>query len=290
MTVFDDIGFVITLTGMLAAGSIALLGTFLVVRGQAMLTDAISHGIVLGIAVTFLLSGQASGPLQLLGAGLTGFLTVGVTGALAASGKLKRDAATALVFPAFFALGILLLSLFARDAHVDAHTVLLGEIGFVWLDTVPVFGVPVPRATLTLAVVFAINLAFVTLLRKQLTAAAFDPVLATIQGLRPRLSTALLLGLTSVTAVAALDAVGVVMFVAFAIVPAVTGRLLSGRLPGMLGIAVAVAVAAAMGGYPLAVSLDVSIGGTMASLTGVFLAAAVALTVWRARKLAAAGT
>ncbi len=290
MTVFDDIGFVITLTGMLAAGSIALLGTFLVVRGQAMLTDAISHGIVLGIAVTFLLSGQASGPLQLLGAGLTGFLTVGVTGALAASGKLKRDAATALVFPAFFALGILLLSLFARDAHVDAHTVLLGEIGFVWLDTVPVFGVPVPRATLTLAVVFAINLAFVTLLRKQLTAAAFDPVLATIQGLRPRLSTALLLGLTSVTAVAALDAVGVVMFVAFAIVPAVTGRLLSGRLPGMLGVAVAVAVAAAMGGYPLAVSLDVSIGGTMASLTGVFLAAAVALTVWRARKLAAAGT
>lgn len=281
MNPFDDIGFAVVVTGMLAAGSIALLGTFLVVRGQAMLTDAIGHGIVLGIAVTYLLSGQTSGPLQLLGAGLTGFLTVSVTGALAASNKVKRDAATALVFPAFFALGILLLSLFARDAHVDAHTVLLGEIGFVWLDTVNVLGWAVPRATLTLAAVFAVNLAFVTLFRKQLVAAAFDPVLATIQGLRPRLSTALLLGLTSVTAVAALDAVGVVLFVAFAIVPAVTGRLLSSRLPGMLAIAVVTAMAAAVAGYPLAVWADVSIGGSMAALTGVPLGAALVLAAGR---------
>lgn len=288
MDVTGGIGFAIVLTGVLAAGAIALLGSVLVVRGQAMLTDAISHGIVLGIAVTYLLTGHASGPLQLLGAGLAGFLTVGVTGALASSRKLKRDAATALVFPAFFALGILLISLFARNAHVDAHTVLLGEIGFVWLDTVEVLGLVLPRAAATLAVVFAINLAFVTLLRKQLVAAAFDPVLATIQGLRPRLTTALLLALTSVTAVAALDAVGVVLFVAFAIVPAVTGRLLSGSFGTMLTISVVLAMACAVAGYPLAVWADVSIGGSMAALTGVPLLVALAVLAWRGRRSAGA--
>ncbi len=284
MELTGGIGFAIVLTGVLAAGATALLGSVLVVRGQAMLTDAISHGIVLGIAVTFLLTGQVSGPLQLLGAGLAGFLTVIVTGALAASGKLKRDAATALVFPAFFALGILLISLFARNAHVDAHTVLLGEIGFVWLDTVNLLGLTLPRTAVTLAVVFALNLAFVTLFRKQLEAAAFDPVLATLQDLKPRLTTALLLALTSVTAVAALDAVGVVLFVAFAIVPAVTARLVSGSFGAMLLTSVLVAMACAVLGYPLAVWADVSIGGSMAALTGVPLLLALIPLVWRRRR------
>lgn len=282
-----SVAFAIVLTGVLAASATALLGTVLVVRGQAMLTDAISHGIVLGIAVTYLLTGHVSGPVQLLGAGLAGFLTVIITEALTKSRKVKRDAATALVFPAFFATGILLLSLFARDAHVDAHTVLLGEIGFVWLDTVSVFGAVLPRAAVTLAVVFALNLAFVTLLRKQIVAAAFDAELATTQGLRPRLTTAMLLALTSLTAIAALDAVGVVLFVSFAIVPAITGRLLSSTFGGMLWSAVAVASAAAIGGYPLAAWADVSIGGTMAALTAVPLALALAATAWRRRSRAA---
>ena len=108
---FDDVAFTILLTGVLTAASAALLGTFLVVRGQAMLSDAISHGVVFGVAVTFLLSGVAAGPLQLLGAGAAGLLTVLLTEWLAASGKVKRDAATGLVFPALFAAGILLLNL-----------------------------------------------------------------------------------------------------------------------------------------------------------------------------------
>lgn len=284
MDVTGGIGFAIVLTGVLAAGATALLGSVLVVRGQAMLTDAISHGIVLGIAVTFLLTGHVSGPLQLLGAGLAGFLTVAVTGALASSRKLKRDAATALVFPAFFALGILLISLFARNAHVDAHTVLLGEIGFVWLDTVTLLGLTLPRTAVTLAAVFAVNLAFVTLFRKQIEAAAFDPVLATLQDLKPRLTTALLLALTSITAVAALDAVGVVLFVAFAIVPAVTGRLLSGSFGTLLTVSVVLAMGCAVLGYPLAAWADVSIGGSMAALTGVPLLAALGALAWRRRR------
>lgn len=263
----DNIAFTILATGVLAAASAALLGTFLVVRGQAMLSDAVSHGVVFGIAVTFLLTGAINGPVQLLGAAAAGLLTVLITEWLASSGRVKRDAATGLVFPALFAAGVLLLSLFARDVHVDTHTVLLGEIGFVWLDRVSLFGLQVPRALAVLGAVLVLNVAFVVSFFKELTAAAFDPVMARLQGLRPRSVTAGLLTLTSLTAVAALDAVGVVLFVAFAITPAVAGRLAAGRLPTVLAVALLVAVGAALLGYPTAVAVDVSIGGMMALLT-----------------------
>ncbi|MFA5551681.1 MAG: metal ABC transporter permease, partial [Trueperaceae bacterium] len=86
----DSPSFAILATGVLTGASAALLGTFLVVRGQAMLTDAISHGVVFGVAVTFLLTGSATGPLQLLGAAGAGLLTVALTEWLARSGKVKR--------------------------------------------------------------------------------------------------------------------------------------------------------------------------------------------------------
>lgn len=274
----DSPSFAILATGVLTGASAALLGTFLVVRGQAMLTDAISHGVVFGVAVTFLLTGNATGPLQLLGAAGAGLLTVALTEWLARSGKFKRDAATGLVFPALFAAGILLLGLFARDAHVDVHTVLLGEIGFVWLDRVQVFGLFVPRSLAVVFVAFVLNALYVAAFYKELTAAAFDPVLAELQGLRPRLATGGLLALTSFTAVAALDAVGVVLFVAFAITPAVVGRLASRRLPAMLAVALVVAAASALLGYPLAVITDLSIGGIMALLTAAPLIVLLPLT------------
>lgn len=263
----SDYNFAIIATGVLTAASTALLGTFLVVRGQAMLSDAISHGLVFGIAVTFLVSGAVSGPWQLLGATLAGLLTVLLTEALSGSGRVRRDAATGLVFPALFAVGVLLLGLFARDVHVDAHTVLLGEIGFVWLDMLTVLGLQVPRALAVLVPVFLLDLAFVCLFYKELVAASFDRELAQLQGLRPRLVTLMLLTLTSLTAVAALDAVGVVMFVTFAITPGVVGRLAAGRLPGVMAVALAVGVGAALAGYPLALAADLSIGGMMALLT-----------------------
>lgn len=265
----DNVTFAIVATGLLTAASAALLGTFLVVRGQAMLSDAVSHGVVLGIAVTFLLTGAVSGPVQLLGAAAAGLVTVLLTEALAASGRVRRDAATGLVFPALFAAGVLLLSLYARDVHVDSHTVLLGEIGFVWLDRITVLGFQVPRALAVLSAVLLLNVAYVTAFYKELTAAAFDPVMARLQGLRPRLVTGGLLALTSITAVAALDAVGVVLFVAFAITPAVAGRLSASRLPAVLAVALLVGVGSALLGYPLATLADVSIGGVMALLTAV---------------------
>ena len=272
---FDSIPAMIVLTGMLVGASGALLGCFLVLRGNSMLTDAISHSIVFGIIVVWLLTRQVSGPVQVIGAALTGVLTVALTELLARSKLVRMDAAIGLVFPALFAAGVLLISLYARDVHIHVESVLLGEIGFVWLTTIPLFGQRVPVAVATLGIVLAINLAFVLAFWKELKLSSFDPGLAAALGFVPGVLHYALLGLTSVTAVAAFDAVGAVLFIAFVIVPPATAYLLTRRLWMMVVLSVSLAMAACLAGYGLAVVWDVSIGGMMASMTGVWFALAL---------------
>lgn len=272
---FGSIPAMILLTGVLVGASAALLGSFLVLRGNAMLTDAISHSIVLGIIVVWLLTRQSSGPVQVLGAALTGVLTVVLSELLARSRLVKMDAAIGLVFPALFATGVILISLHARDVHIDVDTVLLGEIGFVWLDTVTILGVQVPVAVSTLVVVLAVNLAFILALWKELKLATFDPGLAAALGFLPGVLHYAMLTLTSVTAVAAFDAVGAILFITFVIVPPATAYLITRQLWLMVTLAVALSVAACVTGYFLAVRWNVSIGGMMASMTGVWFTLAL---------------
>jgi manganese/zinc/iron transport system permease protein len=169
---------------------------------------------------------------------------------------------------------VLLLNLYARDVHIDAHAVLLGEIGFVWLDTIAVAGWQVPNALVWMGLVTAVNAGFVALFWKELKLATFDPVLAQAFGLRPRLLFYVLLFLLSGTAVAAFDAVGAILFVAFVIVPPAAAYLLTDRLSRMVLLGVAVSAVSTVSGYGLAVEWDVSIGGMMALMTGVCLTAA----------------
>lgn len=268
---FDDPGAMILATGILVGAAAALIGPFLILRRAAMLTDAISHSIVLGIVLVWLVSGAIKGPLQILGAVLTGLVTVALVEALARSGRVKDDAAIGLVFPALFAGGVLLLNLYAGDIHLDIHSVLLGEIGFVWLDTVAVAGFTVPQAVVTMAVVTLVNGLFVLALWKELKIATFDPALAQALGLAPRAVGWGLLALTSGTAVAAFDAVGAVMFIAFVIVPPAAAYLLTDRLGTMVTLGLGISVGASLSGYALALAWDVSIGGMMAAMTGVAL-------------------
>lgn len=266
----------IMLTGALVGVSGSLVGTFLVLRRNAMLVDAISHTIVFGIVVVWLLTRVTSGPIQMIGAALTGLLTVVLTEMLAATGRVRMDAAIGLVFPALFAAGVVLINLYAREVHLDTHTVLLGEIGFVWLETINVAGVDVPQAVVWMAAITLVNAAFVVLLFKELKIATFDPALAAALGLAPTVLFYALLTLTSATAVAAFDAVGAVLFIAFVIVPPAAAYLLTDRLIPILLLAAAIGIASSLSGYGIAVALDVSIGGTMATMTGVFFGLAFA--------------
>ena len=270
-SLLSNIPFTIIATGALVGVAASLLGTFLVLRKNSMLADAISHSIVFGIVVVWLITNQQSGPVQIIGAALTGVLTVFLTEALASSRRVKYDAAIGLVFPVLFSIGVLLLNLYARDVHIDQHTVLLGEIGFVWLDTVDVGGVEVPNALLWMFVMTVVNLAFVSLFYKELKLATFDAALAKALGFAPVALFYALLSLTSATAVAAFDAVGAVLFITFVIVPPAAAYLLTDRLWKMMLYGSLISILSSVTGYYIAVPLDVSIGGMMAVMTGVFL-------------------
>jgi manganese/zinc/iron transport system permease protein len=268
----------IALTGGLLALSGALVGTFLVLRGQSLATDAIAHAIVLGIVVVWLLTGLRAGPVAVAGAAGAGLAAVLGAQALTRSGLMRGDAAVGLVFSSMFALGVLLISAFARNIHLDVDTVLLGEIGLVWLDMRSLGGVELPLAVWTLAAVGALNAAFVALFWKELKLASFDPGLAQSLGFNPAWLERALLALTALTAVAAFEAVGVVLFLAFVIVPALAASLLARSLAGVLALAVGFGLLAVGVGLRAGFALDVNLGGAMALATGLGLAGALVLS------------
>ncbi len=131
-----------TLVGCLIAICGALLGTFLLLRGMSLTSDAISHTVLLGIVVAFLImtdvfgvAGDTSSPWLILGASLAGVGTVLLTEMLYRSGLVKQDAALGLAFPLLFAIAVILVSRYVDDVHLDEDAVLVGEIGLAWANT-----------------------------------------------------------------------------------------------------------------------------------------------------------
>lgn len=271
---FDNSAFVIIAVGALVGMACSLLGVFLVLRRTAMLADAISHSVLLGIVLMFFITHDRTSPFMLVGAALAGLLTVWLTEILRNSKLVKEDAAIGLVFPALFALAVLLINLFARNVHIDVHAVMLGEIVLAPFDTTLLGGVHVPRSLMVMTVLTLINGLFVVVLTKELKLTTFDSALAAALGFSPAIIHYGLLALTSVTAVGAFDAVGAILVIAFIIVPPAAAYLLTDHLGRMIGLSLIIAVASSVAGYYSARALNVSISGMMASWTGVFFALA----------------
>lgn len=265
----------IQLIAALTAAACAIPGTFLVLRRMALISDAISHSVVLGIALGFLLVQSLNSPLLILGAALVGLLTALLVELLYRTGLVRQDAAIGLVFTVLFSVGVILISLYARGVHLDVHAVLLGELAFAPLNRLVVAGREIgPEALYVSATLLAINTVFAALLYKEQRLAAFDPVLATLLGFSPAVIHYGLMGVTALTAVGAFEVVGAVLAVALFIVPAATAYLLADDLAEMLLLSVALGVAAALGGYWLASFLDTSIAGSMATVAGLLFALA----------------
>lgn len=268
----------IALTGALVAIAGAMVGTFLVLRGQALATDAVAHAIVLGIVLVWLTTGVTAGPVAVLGAAGAGLAAVLGAQALARAGFMRGDAALGLMFSGMFALGVLLISALGRNIHLDVDTVLLGEIGLVWLDTRRIGPVELPLAAWTLGAVTLANAGLAALVWKEMKLAAFDPDFAAALGFRPRLLERGLLAMTALTAVAAFEAVGVVLFLAFVVVPALAGSLLARSLGGVLAWALGFGLLAVAVGLQQGFAHDVNLGGAMALGTGLGLVAALILS------------
>ncbi|WP_044481912.1 metal ABC transporter permease [Paenibacillus antibioticophila] len=261
--------FWIILTGSLVAATCGVLGCFLVLRKMAMVGDAISHSVLPGIAIAFLISGSRDSVLMLAGAAVLGLITVFLIQMLQQSG-LQSDASIGIVFTALFAIGVILISLNASHIDLDLDCVLFGEIAYVPWDTWILNGYDMgPAAVWMLGGTLLLVLALIGLFYKQFKLCAFDPALAAAVGIPVVLFHYLLMGMVSVATVASFESVGAILVVGMLIVPASTAYLLTDRLSRMLLYSVLIGILSSAGGYYLAKWLDASIAGAMISVAGI---------------------
>jgi manganese/zinc/iron transport system permease protein len=265
----------VLLTAIFAASSCALVGTFLILRRMAMMSDAISHAILPGLVLAYFLANGPNLLAGVLGASLAGITTVVLVEALERSKRVKTDAAIGIVFPALFALGTFLVSRFFANVHLDTDAVLFGEIAFAPFDRLVIAGRDLgSQPLIVLAALTVLNLFLVIAFYKELKIATFDSGLAAALGFSPVIIHYGLMTAVSMTTVGAFAAVGAILVVALMIVPAATAYLLTDRLEMMIVLSVAAGIASAVAGYYAAVALDVSISGMMAVSAGVIFAAA----------------
>jgi manganese/zinc/iron transport system permease protein len=260
-----SLNFWVILVGILASVGCSLVGCFLVLRRMSLLGDAISHAVLPGIAIGFLVGGSVSGPGIFIGALVTGLLTAYLTQTLSQAVKVTEDASLGVVFTSLFALGVILLS---QQVDLDQDCVLYGEIQYTPIQLTTILGFSIPIPVLQLSSMLLIIIIVITSLWKEWKLASFDPELATALGFRANLLHYLLMALTAGITVAAFRSVGSILVVAMLIVPAATAQLLTHRLSSMLLIASVLGSLASVSGYALAVRWDVSVSGMMAVATG----------------------
>ena len=241
---------------LLVAVPMGLISSFLVLRGWSLMGDAISHAVLPGVVLAY-----AAGLPLAAGAFAAGMGCALATGYLKEHSRVKEDTVMGVVFSGMFGLGIVLFSFVETELHLD-H-ILFGDIlGLTWPDVGET------------ALIAAIVLAFVGLLRRDLLVCAFDATHARAIGLPVRFYHYGLLAVLSLAIVGALKSVGIILAVAMLIAPGAIAFLLTRRFEAMLAAAVAVAAACSFLGVYLSFFIDSAPAPTIVVLmTLVFVAA-----------------
>ena len=281
--------FWIVLMGFLITAACGMIGNYLILRRMALVGDAISHSVLPGLAIAFLLSQSLNTLPMFIGALGAGIVTTVIIELIHKKTRVKQDSAIGITFSTLFAIGVILISLGQTDAvHLDAECVLYGEIAFVPLDLVKTELGPVglsvvknipglnsemflngnlltiaPPPVIRMAVVTGITLLLIVVFYKELLVTSFDSGLSSSLGINSTVVHYALMGMLSVIIVSAFEAVGAILVIAMLILPGATASLLSHRLPPMFGITVIDALLSAVGGIHLATWLNCSPAGAM---------------------------
>jgi manganese/zinc/iron transport system permease protein len=263
--------FWIILTGSLVAACCSLLGCYLILRRMAMVGDAISHAVLPGIVIAFLLTGSRESVPMLIGAGLLGVLTTFLIEFFHRYARVQSDAAIGVTFTWLFAIGIILISVFAGQVDLDQDCVLYGEIAYVPLDLwIMEGGLSLgPRTVWMIGSVTILILLFIIFGYKELFLTAFDPAYAAAIGVSTSLWYYLLMTAVSLTTVASFESVGAILVVALLVAPPATAYLLTDNFKMMLLLSVLLGILSSFAGYYLAVWIDGSIAGAIATVTGI---------------------
>lgn len=258
----------ILLIGTIVAVACSLLGVFLVLKKMAMMSDAITHTILLGIVLVFFMTENLNSPWLIVGASLMGVISVYLIESLERTKLLSEEASIGVVFPFIFSIAILLITHYAGSVHLDTDSVLLGELSFAPFDRTMFLGLSIPSSLLSMGFILIINILFILIFYKELKLSSFDPLLASVLGFSPVLIHYALMTLISVTAVGAFNVVGSILVISFMVGPPITASLLTHDLKKLLGLSTLFAIINSLVGFLFAFGMDVSISGSMAVATG----------------------
>lgn len=236
---------VAVLTGIISG----VIGTLIMLRGLSMLGDAISHSVVPGVAMAYIL-----GFNFFYGAVITGLLSALGIGYIQQKTRVKQDAAIAIILSAFFALGIILISTAA--SAIDLTKILFGNILAVKTEDMWIS-----------LVVGVIVLAVVALLYKEFIVSSFDPDTAEVYGFRTKALQYLMLGLLTLVTVASMQTVGVVLVIALLITPAATAYLLAKRVSQIMLLAATIGALSSLIGLVLSFALNYPSGPVIVLVT-----------------------
>jgi manganese/iron transport system permease protein len=240
----------------LVGGVCGFLSSFVTLKGWSLMGDALSHAVVPGVSLAYIL-----GLPFAFGAFVAGLLAAATMAFIRARSRIREDATIGIVFTTYFAAGLLLISLF--PARVDLKTIILGNI----------LGISDPDI-LQVIVISIVTLVVIGLKWRDLMLYCFDPNQARTIGLRTAVLHVTLLSLLAATAVAALQAVGACLVVAMLVTPGATAYLLTDRFGRMLMISAGMGVATSLAGAYASYYFNGATGGCIVTLqTLVFLAA-----------------
>ncbi|TCS66245.1 manganese/zinc/iron transport system permease protein [Primorskyibacter sedentarius] len=279
------------LIGTFAAIACALPGNFLVLRRQALIGDAISHVVLPGIVVAFLVTGRIGTWPMMLGAAGAALISVALIELIRRLGRVDAGAAMGVTFTAMFAGGVLLLEQSdTSSVHLDVQHALYGNLeSLIWLEAAgwkslldPVALAALPPELTRIAITLVAVIAFIRLLWRPLKISTFDEGFARAQGIPATLLGLALVVTAAAAAVAAFDAVGSIIVIAMFICPPAAARLMTQRLEAQIWWSVAFATLSAVLGYVLAGygplwlggQNSVSAAGMIATVSGMILAAA----------------
>lgn len=233
-----------------------VIGSFIVLRGMALMGDAISHAVLPGVAISYML-----GISYFYGAVVTGVLTAFGIGAITQNSRIKNDSSIGLVFSAFFALGVILIA--KAGSATDLTQILFGNV----------LSVRTSDMWLTL-IIGAIVIFVVALFFKELLISSFDETMAAAYGLNTRFIHYAIMFLLTLVTVASLQTVGVILVVSMLITPASTAYLLTDRLSIMVVLAAFFGALSAVIGLYFSFLYNLPSGPVIALVTtGIFVIA-----------------
>ena len=261
-------GLGVLLIALVTAVSTSIIGVFLVLRKMSMMTDAISHTVLLGIVLAFLLIPDLNSPLLIIGAVAMGLITVFLTEALIKTKLIKEDAATGIIFPLLFSVAIIIISLYISGIHMDTDAVLLGKLEFSSIKQLYIGSKAIgPVAFYIGLIVLIINALFIKIFYKELKIISFDPSLAAVLGFSPVIIHYSLMALVSLTAVTSFSSVGSILVVALMVGPGITAMQFTKDLKFTIIYSALIAIFNTITGYFIAIALNVTIAGVIACMT-----------------------